>query len=139
MTRTATCRCGAVAAACSGDPIRVSVCHCHDCQRRSGSAFAAQVRFPASQVAITGALSTYSVVGDSGDCATFRFCPVCGGTIAYAVRSMPDIVAIPLGAFADRDAFPPPEYSVYENRKHHWVSVDAPCLDPDDDPEDQTP
>ena len=35
--RVATCRCGRVQAVCVGDPVRVSVCHCLDCQRRSGS------------------------------------------------------------------------------------------------------
>jgi hypothetical protein len=31
--RTATCRCGRLKAECKGEPVRVSVCHCLDCQR----------------------------------------------------------------------------------------------------------
>ena len=49
--QTASCRCGQLTATATGEPVRISVCHCLVCQRRSGSAFAAQVRFPASQVA----------------------------------------------------------------------------------------
>jgi hypothetical protein len=45
-TRTASCRCGALRAICEGEPVQVSVCHCLECQRRSGSAFAAQARRP---------------------------------------------------------------------------------------------
>ena len=32
------------------------------------------------------------------------------------------MMAIPIGRFAD-PAFPPPEYSVYEERKHGWVQI----------------
>jgi hypothetical protein len=52
MTRTATCRCGQLSAVCTGEPIRVSVCHCYDCQRRSGSDCAFQAFFPLDKVAI---------------------------------------------------------------------------------------
>ena len=40
LTRHASCRCGQIRIACTGEPIRVSVCHCRECKARSGSAFA---------------------------------------------------------------------------------------------------
>ncbi|MFL9842027.1 GFA family protein [Sphingomonas sp. ST-64] len=129
--REASCRCGAVTATCQGEPIRISVCHCLSCQLRSGSAFAAQARFPADAVAVNGDTRTYTATSDSGALADFRFCLLCGATIAYVARSVPDQVAIPLGAFADPHAFGPPTYQVYEDRKFDWVTVDAPVLGPD--------
>ncbi|HLY06336.1 MAG TPA: GFA family protein [Rhizomicrobium sp.] len=120
--RIATCRCGQLRAECTGDPVRVSVCHCLDCQKRSGSAFAAQARWPEDHVEVTGAFSAWSVVGESGARATFRFCPRCGSTVAYVTDGMPGVIAVPVGAFAD-PKFPPPHYSVYEERKHSWVAV----------------
>jgi hypothetical protein len=39
----------------------------------------------------------------------------------YALDNDPHI-AIPVGAFAD-PAFPPPAFSVYEERKHRWVTI----------------
>ena len=102
--------------------MRVSVCHCHDCQRRSGSAFAAQVRFPVDQVRVSGHFHQYSQAGDSGGIAVFDFCPTCAATIAYRAQAQPDLIAIPLGAFASTD-FPPPVYSVYEGRKHPWLLI----------------
>ena len=30
---------GQLTASCTGEPVRVSVCHCLDCQKRTGSAF----------------------------------------------------------------------------------------------------
>jgi hypothetical protein len=121
-TRTATCRCGQLSAVCTGAPVRISVCHCLDCKKRSGSAFAAQARWPDEAVTISGEHRAWSHTGDSGTTAIFRFCPECGGTIAYASDGMPGLTAIPIGAFAEPD-FPPPHYSVYEGRQHKWVAV----------------
>jgi hypothetical protein len=128
QTRLATCRCGQLRAECTGDPVRVSVCHCLDCQKRSGSVFAAQARWPERQVSIAGTASQWSSVGGSGDRATFHFCSVCGATIAYRNAGMPGLVAIPVGAFADPH-FPPPHYSVYESRKHAWLTITADSIE----------
>jgi hypothetical protein len=109
-------------AVCAGAPVRVSVCHCLECQKRSGSAFAAQARWPEAQVTITGRAKTWTRVADSGARAAYRFCPDCGSNIAYEIEGWPGVVAVPLGAFADPD-FPAPKVSVYERRKHDWVAV----------------
>ena len=102
--------------------MRVSVCHCLNCQRRSGSAFAAQVRFEADKVTVAGEARRYDLTGDSGGTASFYFCPTCGATIAYRTEGEPTLTAIPLGAFASTD-FPLPAYSVYETRRHPWVLI----------------
>jgi len=120
--RTATCGCGQLSATCTGDPVRISVCHCLECQKRSGSAFAVQARWPAENVAVTGAYEEWSRVGDSGGGATFRFCPTCGSTVFYLIDGMPDVIAVAVGAFAD-PTFPSPRISVYEERRHEWVAV----------------
>ena len=121
-TRTASCRCGQLKATCEGEPVRVSVCHCLDCQKRSGSAFAAQARWPENQVTVTGEAKTWQRIADSGHRATYRFCPTCGSTVAFVIEGWPGVVAVPIGAFADSD-FPRPRFSVYEHRKHEWVAI----------------
>jgi len=123
MVRTAQCRCGAVRAECRGEAVRVSVCHCLDCQRRSGSAFAAQARFPVDCVTITGETREWTRIAESGNRAVFRFCAACGSDIAYSAEVQPDLIAIPLGTFADPGFTPAPEYSVFEKRKHGWVAI----------------
>jgi hypothetical protein len=120
--RRASCRCGQLTATCSGEPVRVSVCHCLNCQRRSGSAFAVQARFPAEQVRIEGLSKSWSHTGDSGGTATFHFCPECGSTVSYSGGGFPDLIAVAVGAFAD-PSFPPPLYSVFENRKQEWLEI----------------
>lgn len=129
--RIAQCRCGALRAACEGEPVRVSVCHCLECQRRTGSAFAAQARFPSSCVTVTGAARVFQRTGASGGRASYRFCPECGSTVVYENEGMEGMVAIPLGAFAD-PGFPAPRFSVHENRRHHWVEIGGDDVEHDD-------
>ena len=108
--------------------IRISVCHCLNCQRRTGSPFSAQARFPEDKVVLSGETRSYTHRGGSGGRATFLSCPDCGSTIAYEIESLPGLIAIPLGAFADPD-FPPPRFSVWEKRKHPWVHITGDQVD----------
>jgi hypothetical protein len=121
-TRTASCRCGQLKATVTGDPVRVSVCHCLACQKRSGSAFSAQARWPAEQVKIEGASKSWTRMADSGRTITYNFCPECGTTVHYTGGNFPDVVAIPVGAF-DEPYFAVPAFSVWEKRKHDWVAI----------------
>jgi hypothetical protein len=123
QVREASCRCGAVRVACAGEPVRISVCHCLACQQRTGSAFASQVRFPAERVRVTGEARSWARTADSGAVIDYHFCPICGSTVAYAGRETPDVVAVPIGAFADPDAFRAPWAEVYRERKFDWVEV----------------
>jgi len=120
--RLASCSCGQLQAKVSGDPVRVSVCHCLACQRRTGSVFGAQARFRREAVTVAGTSTEYVRVGDEGGRATFRFCPKCGATVYYTLDGVPDAIAIPVGAFGD-PSFPPPVFSVYEERMHSWVNM----------------
>ena len=122
-TRIASCRCGQLRATAAGEPVRVSVCHCLNCKKRSGSAFAVQARWPAQQVAIEGRSNSFEMVADSGNRATFHFCPECGSDVYYVNEGKFDgQVAIPLGAFDD-PYFLTPSFSVWEERKHDWVEI----------------
>lgn len=119
-TRFASCTCGQLTARVTGDPVRVSICHCLNCQRRTGGPFAEQARFPQENVRVDGQAATYVLSGDEGGRATFRFCPQCGATVWYTADRLEDWVTIPVGAFAD-PAFPAPTVSSYEERMHGWV------------------
>ncbi|MEO2219167.1 GFA family protein [Chromobacterium vaccinii] len=120
--RLAACSCGQLTAQVSGDPVRVSICHCLACQRRTGSVFGQQARFYRKDVAIAGDSTVYVRVGDEGSRVKFHFCPACGATVYYEPEGLEEFVAIPVGAFAD-PGFPAPSVSVYEERKHGWVTV----------------
>ena len=119
--RDAACSCGQLRVEATGDPARISICHCLACQRRTGRVFAAQARFTAAQVRVLGRFSNYVRVSDeNGEERTFHFCPACGATVFYTCSDAPEVIAIPVGAFAD-PSFPPPTISVFESRRHPWV------------------
>jgi hypothetical protein len=105
-----------------GAPVRVSVCHCLACQRRTGSVFGAQARFDRANVSIAGTGKDFARVGDDGTRITFTFCADCGATVYYVAADEESIIAIPVGAFADPE-FPAPDFSVYEERMHGWVKM----------------
>jgi hypothetical protein len=73
-------------------------------------------------VLITGSSNQFVRVGDSGGKCTFHFCATCGNTVYYVSEGAEDLIAIPVGAFADPN-FPAPTYSVYEGRRHRWVEM----------------
>jgi hypothetical protein len=124
-TRDAACSCGQLHLTAEGDPIRISMCHCLACQRRTGSAFSIQARFMADRVQIVGSSGAFVRTSDEGDEErTFHFCPDCGATVFFTGSGQPDVVAVPIGAFAD-PSFPTPTVSVYEARRHPWVTVPA--------------
>lgn len=122
MIRHAECRCGTLTADCAGEPVRISVCHCLACQRRTGSAFAVQARWPTKDVTTAGESRSWENIGDSGGKATYHFCPNCGSTVWYVLDSLPDMIAVLVGAFADPE-FPSPGVEVYAERKHRWVEI----------------
>ncbi|WP_082541719.1 MULTISPECIES: GFA family protein [unclassified Rhizobacter] len=124
--RLASCSCGQLTAQVDGDPVRISICHCLACQRRTGSVFGQQARFHREHVSLAGVSTEFVRVGDEGSRVRFHFCPHCGSTVYYELEGLEAFLAIPVGAFAD-PGFPPPSVSVYEERMHGWVvpPVDA--------------
>ena len=123
QSREAACSCGQLRLTAEGDPVRISMCHCLACQRRTGSAFGMQARFPADRVRVDGRFTEYVRSSDEdGEERRFRFCPDCGATVFYTTGGAPDLIVVPIGVFAD-PAFPPPAVSVWEARRHPWVAV----------------
>jgi hypothetical protein len=121
--REATCSCGQLRVTVSGPVRRVSICHCLACQRRTGSPFGQQARFDAEAVEIHGRATEWiRHAEDGGEARIYRFCPECGSTVYYTFEQSPEIVAIPVGAFADPD-FPPPTRSVHGSRRHDWIEL----------------
>jgi hypothetical protein len=122
-TRHASCSCGRLRISCDGEPVRISVCHCLACQRRTGSPFGFSAHYPRERIAgIEGKSTIWVRVGDSGKEIKFHFCPACGTTVYWEPGAHPERITIAVGAFAD-PAHPPPRHSVYETYKHAWVNV----------------
>ena len=119
-TRTATCACEQLRVTCVGDPVKISLCHCLDCQKRTGSTYGVAAFFSRKDLKTNGAFRTYSRDSDSGFAVHFHFCPNCGSTVFWEPKRKPDSVAVAVGSFAD-PTFPALSQSVYDERRHLWV------------------
>lgn len=81
VVRTATCACGQLRVTCASDPLKISLCHCLDCQRRTGSTYGVGAFFSRKDIEASGAFRTYSRNSDTGFTVNFHFCPDCGSTV----------------------------------------------------------
>lgn len=127
--RRASCSCGKLSVECEGEPVRISMCSCLECQRRTGSVFGVQARWLKQSVQISGDATEYARTGDEGHVIRFRFCPGCGTTLYWTIDDDPERVAVAVGAFAD-PSFPPPKIAVYENRRAPWTAMPSLKLEP---------
>ena len=88
-TRRAACSCGQLALTIEGEPVRISMCHCLECQRRTGAVISNQARFRRDQIAFAGQASDWTRTAESGNAVTFHFCPTCGSTVYWGARAFP--------------------------------------------------
>jgi len=123
MERTASCVCGQLTVTINGDPARVNLCNCRECQRRTGSAFQLGALFDDSQIkAIGGEAKTYTRTGESGRTMTLHFCPTCGVSVYFRAEGRPGMIGVHAGCFADPD-FPAPNMALWTRTKHHWLTL----------------
>lgn len=105
--------------------MRVSLCHCEACRRRTGSAFSFNVTFDEAQVEPSGPSSVFRRRAESGRWCTFHFCPACGATVFYTLEVRPGKSTVPAGAFAEPNAFQP-MLSVSNTQRERWLAFEPP-------------
>jgi hypothetical protein len=108
----------------TGNPAFVLACHCRDCQRRTGTIFHTGAYYDQANVRVDGPAKLYVREGSSGGKVRFYFCPTCGSSVYFSPDLKPEVVGIPVGAFAD-PTFAPPTVSVYEESMHPWAVMPA--------------
>ena len=121
--RFASCACGTLAVRCEGEPRKVSMCHCSDCQRRTGSLFSVAAFFDRDAVRLVrGMTQSFTRRGVSGKRVAFHFCPDCGSSVFWEPERLPHLIGVAVGAFAD-PSFPMPEQAVFVSEKHDWLAL----------------
>ena len=120
-THRAACSCGQLNLTIKGEPARISMCHCLECQRRTGAVISNQARFRGEQITIAGMSAAWTRTAESGNVLTFHFCPTCGSTVYWEGKGFPGYVAVAIGAFAD-PKFPAPTIAVWEESRHPWIT-----------------
>ncbi|MEI9932854.1 MAG: GFA family protein [Rhizomicrobium sp.] len=99
--RLAHCSCGQLRALCDGGADKVSICHCNECRRRTGSAFGIAGVLSARTRARQGREKTFSRNADSGFAVLFHFLPGLRRIDLLEPSRKPDMIGVAAGAFAD--------------------------------------
>lgn len=123
--RHAGCSCGSVRYEVSGNPIRVSVCHCKDCQKRTGSAFGVGCYFRRENVQkLEGSTGLFERTSDAGRWVRNRFCLSCGNTVMWETEVLSHAVGLAAGSFDDTD-WVDPKLHVWAGSAQRWTSFQS--------------
>ena len=115
MSAEGGCFCGAVRYRLEADPIFVNACHCRDCQKIGGSAFALNGMVEADRVAVTrGAVATHEGEARCVTCRTLLWAehPMFGDAIRF----------VRLGTLDEGECFPPDAH-FFVRSAHPWVTI----------------
>jgi hypothetical protein len=123
--RPGGCQCGAVRYEVSEDPLAITVCHCRECQRQSGSAFGMSwvVKQSAFRL-LQGELKTFTRSSDSGRPLECAFCPDCGTRIYHVPGYRAGVLNVKPGTFDDPTVARPAR-EIWTARKHAWVRIEG--------------
>ena len=80
---TGKCLCGAVTyeVEIPDKPFYSGLCHCRDCQRYTGTAFASSLMVDKGDIKLVGELKFYGKETDRGTFMERGFCPKCGSNV----------------------------------------------------------
>jgi hypothetical protein len=95
------CFCGAVRYRLNGAPLLVYACHCHDCQKRSGSAFTLTTVICAADLEVSGRLEVVRTASRAGREIDQSHCPVCLTRVMSRAVVAPDYASLRTGTFDD--------------------------------------
>lgn len=122
VTFTGGCICRAVRYECSAEPVMMANCHCRDCQKAGGGAFAPAVIVPTASLKITGEAKFYDTQSDSGNIVSRGFCPNCGSRLFGKTAAMPDLMAIQAGSLDDPSWYQP-RMDIYTASAQPWDTM----------------
>lgn len=114
------CLCGAIRYESSAEPVFSINCHCRDCQRTTGTAYAPVLAVPKDAVEITqGEPTYYTVTADSGETVSRGFCPECGAGIFSKLSANPDMMGLKAASLDDPSWFKP-AMDIYTDSAQPW-------------------
>jgi hypothetical protein len=95
------CLCGAVRYCLTAAPLLVYACHCHDCQTRSGAAFALTMVIQTVDLSLTGPLDMVRRSTRSGREVEHSHCANCRVPLVSRAPVAPDYMSLRAGTLDD--------------------------------------
>jgi hypothetical protein len=119
------CACGAVRYRLTSGPMFVHCCHCHDCQRQTGSAFVINALIETDRIALLAdEPRPVPVPTDSGRPHDIYRCAVCQTAVWSDYGRRPGLRFVRVGTLDDPMALPP-DVHIYTRSKLPWVALPA--------------
>jgi hypothetical protein len=116
----ASCLCGAVSIQIEGSLRNARYCHCVNCRKFSGTAYAAWGLAQTSQLTISPSEPNVTKFNSGGGLRVF--CAACGSPLWYEPTGLPQFRGIPLGAIDDGE-LAKPEMHVWTKSQVPWASI----------------
>jgi hypothetical protein len=116
------CACGAVRYTLASAPMFVHCCHCKDCQRQTGTAFALNALIETDGIASKGKTEDIAMPTDSGRRHIVSRCPTCKTALwsDYGGRKILRFVRV---GTLDAPAALPPDVHIFTRSKLPWVGL----------------
>lgn len=122
MTIVGGCRCGACRYEVALPALPpVYACHCHICQRASGSAFSLQALVPEAALSVTGPVVVHEITTEDRT-SIQRFCGVCHARLYNTNTRRPGLAVVRAGTL-DRSEELECRAHIYTATKHAWVDL----------------
>ena len=118
------CLCGKVRYRIAAAPIVTRVCWCRLCQYLGAGSGTVNVCFPSAALQVSGELSDYSSIADSGNVMHRRFCPACGTPLFSTAEARPHLTFVRAGSLDD-PAIATPGMTIWTSQAPVWA-----CFDP---------
>ena len=119
------CLCGDIRWEATIDPDLVGVCHCTDCQTVGGSAFQFTTRVARDHFTLlSGALTVYEKVAESGNPRAMSFCGRCATMIHTSNTDGTGLLSLRLGGCRQKHEFEP-RFQIWCQSSLDWVTVEG--------------
>ena len=116
------CSCGAVRYRLTSEPMFTHCCHCLNCQRQTGSAYAINLLIEADRVElVAGDPQPVDVPRDDGSTQRIFRCPTCQVAV-YSLYSRPEVRFV-RGGTLDDPSQARPDVHIFARSKLPWVTI----------------
>jgi hypothetical protein len=125
MKITGGCLCGDIRYEVEGEPFRTANCHCDDCRKATGSAYATNLFFKEEQILVLqGTLKKFQHLADSNSTMTKEFCGNCGSQIFGSGTNRPGTKNVKVGSVDDA-SFVTPDVNLYTSHALSCSHIDS--------------
>lgn len=136
---TGGCQCGALRYEITQPPLMIYNCHCTNCRRIGGSAFATPVTVLEAAFAFTqGTPQTYEWQSDAGNTRFGWLCGTCGSRIAHGQKPSSSVLSVRSGTLDD-SSWVEPVGDIWTRSALPWVALSGQRIEVEQQPTDYAP